>query len=350
MKQTEPQARLYPMKKREGFIPAVQRYSAVHPDNVSTLSVVYLGVQSTSNNRRIQEDFIEQATRLFSGDAAPVLFDFAHYKDPDSYNTTLAVAYWYGEEAAAQWRSSEVVEQWWNDPAKDNLPVGYFRESFTASIDHAETILFKELARGLSACPMSKVEPMGESGYWGGARDRIPASAYDLLETPHKEPLAPVADCQSFGKRLCVEPPANMVLIRSGASWSECGSEQLQSYQQNLKPVLDEGMEYLRQNPIDTGCCCLRQLDSLDLQGQPLSENYCAGYFLSMEHLETWAMEHPTHLAIYGQAQRERTKYKEKLELRTYHEIYVIDRESSFEYINCHPNTGLLPWFETSKN
>jgi len=34
------------------------------------------------------------------------------------------------------------------------------------------------------------------------------------------------------------------------------------------------------------------------------------------------------------------------LELRTYHEVYVIDRHTRFEYVNCHPETGLLPYFD----
>ena len=39
----------------------------------------------------------------------------------------------------------------------------------------------------------------------------------------------------------------------------------------------------------------------------------------------------------------ERTKYQDKLELRTYHEVFVLDQETDFRYLNCHGKTGLLP-------
>jgi len=42
----------------------------------------------------------------------------------------------------------------------------------------------------------------------------------------------------------------------------------------------------------------------------------------------------------------ERKKYQEKLELRTYHEVYVVDGETTFEYVNCHNQTGLIPFFD----
>lgn len=347
---TAPPKRLYPMNKRDGFVPAVQRYSAEHPEDVSAVSIVYLGMQSSAIDPGARTEFIEQINGLFGGEHGPILFDFAHFMDPAHYDTLFAVAYWYDPEAARQWAGSSAVNQWWTDPTKDAGTVGYFREAFTASVDHTETILFKEFVRGLSACPMTRIKAMGESGYWGAARDRISASAHDRLDTPHAAPLQQATDRQSTGRRLRVSAPANLVLIRSGVSWTDCGEEQLNSYLENLKPLLDEGMEHLRQNPVDTGCCCMRQVDSLDKQGETVTENFCAGYFQSLQHLESWAKEHPTHLAIFGRAQNERTKYQERLELRTYHEVFVIDRESTFDYINCHPQTGLLPWFEIGES
>jgi len=67
------------------------------------------------------------------------------------------------------------------------------------------------------------------------------------------------------------------------------------------------------------------------------------GIFQSLGHLERWAHDHPTHLAIYARAMAERKKYQDRLELRTYHEIYVLNEATEFRYLNCHSETGLLP-------
>jgi AGZA family xanthine/uracil permease-like MFS transporter len=41
-------------------------------------------------------------------------------------------------------------------------------------------------------------------------------------------------------------------------------------------------------------------------------------------------------------------KYQDGLQLRTYNEIFVLEEDNpAFEYVNCHPRTGLLPYFES---
>jgi hypothetical protein len=57
------------------------------------------------------------------------------------------------------------------------------------------------------------------------------------------------------------------------------------------------------------------------------------------------AKDHPSHLAIYTRALAARKKYLENLQLRTYNEIFIVDAGNPpFEYFNCHPRTGLLPY------
>ncbi|WP_267873812.1 phenylacetaldoxime dehydratase family protein [Hyphomicrobium album] len=57
-------------------------------------------------------------------------------------------------------------------------------------------------------------------------------------------------------------------------------------------------------------------------------------------HLESWAESHHTHLRIFGTFMR----LVEKLpNLKLYHEVSVFDADAQhYEYINCHPNTGLM--------
>lgn len=44
----------------------------------------------------------------------------------------------------------------------------------------------------------------------------------------------------------------------------------------------------------------------------------------------------------------ERKKYQEKLELRANHEVYVVDGGATFDYVNYHNRTGLIPSFDPS--
>ncbi len=337
--------RCYPMQKKPGFTPAVQRYSAEFPDDISAFRVCYLGVQGRTLSASDSRQFLDIASTLFNQPDGPLLFDFAQYTDPQSYDTIFATAYWSDKNSYKKWLNNSVYREWWNDIKKDKGDLGYFRESIEVSTSSLETIAFKEYIRGLAACPRHKIKPMGESGYWGAARDRIPASGFNKLESSLIDAVPQPNTRPSIGKRLRIRLPQNIVVIRSGVSWRDCGEEQLTSYEKNLKPKLDLGMEFLRQNPVESGCLNMRQVDVIDSEGKLEKESFCLGYFASLQHLESWSRNHPSHLAIFGQAQKERQKYKDRLELRTYHEIFVVDRDADLDYVNCHHLTGLIPYF-----
>ena len=337
--------RRYPMAKPEGFKPAVQRYSAVMEPKVDRFQVLSFGIQTAPDDDASLTDFLDQVSVLLDRDDGPAHHDFASFVDERGAMNCFTTAYWPDRRTYEAWAASTAVRDWWSDPNKRSGDCGYFWEPLPAAVELLETIAFKEYLRGLSACPMSSVEPMSESGYWGAARDRIPGSATDRLDAPDHT-LSPVEQTvPTAGNHMVVQPPDRYVLIRSGVSWEDCGPEQLASYEENVRPKLDAGMEFLRTNPVEAGCWSLRQVDVITADGAPTKETYVAGHFLSLAHLERWAHNHPTHLAIYGQAQKERVKYQDSLELRTYHEVYVVDEPASFEYINCHDTTGALGLF-----
>lgn len=310
------------------------------------MTVLYIGQQCTNPGEQVFTRFRQEMVELFNESDKPDLYDFAVFTDTLGFKNQFAVAYWTQHQQYKNWSTSSAMTNWWSDADKNNGTVGYFWEAFECSVDHTETVAFKEYIRGLSACPSGNIKATGESGYWGAARDRIPASGHDRLDSSLQGELVRNSHRRTSQKRVRINPPTNLVLIRSGVSWEDCGEEQLDSYQKNLRPALDLGMEYLRQNPIESGCCHLRQVDVITDLGESTCENYCAGYFLSLKHLEHWVSKHPTHLEIFGQAQKERIRYQENLELKTYHEVYVIDKSTHFEYINCHHETGLLPYFD----
>ncbi|WP_409035782.1 phenylacetaldoxime dehydratase family protein [Pseudomonas corrugata] len=66
-------------------------------------------------------------------------------------------------------------------------------------------------------------------------------------------------------------------------------------------------------------------------------------HFDELAHLEDWAKTHSTHLAIFGGFMRYVRVLDFQVALRLYHEVSVIPADAQcFEYINCHPGSGLL--------
>jgi hypothetical protein len=330
--------RVYPLRRPEGHKPPIPRYSAILPQR-DKVAVLFMGIQARDAEALREVAFAQLPGA--AGDTAPVYVDFAGFTDPQGYLNRVAALYWLKAEDFSAWsKLPEVVE--WRARIARLSSVGLWWEPVAVDADYMETIAFKEFLRGFSGCPVGFSTTEG-TGYWGAARDRIPAAAYDLFE-PSVEPSEPQANTSKILSRK-IQPPKNMTVIRSGVSWEHCEGEQLKDYQERIRPALDAGMEYLRNNPRDTGCFALRQVNCVSPAGDEIAEGYSLGAFVSLGHLESWAKDHPSHLAIYTRAMAARRKYQDKLQLRTYNEIFIVEENNPpFEYFNCHPRTGLLPY------
>ena len=220
--------------------------------------------------------------------------------------------------------------------------VGLWWEPVVVDAPRMETITFKEFRRGFSGCPHMGLTSTDQPAI--GARRAIAFPAPRTIASSRRS-RPRIAGAASGVSYRAIVPPKNLCVIRSGVSWEKCEGEQLKDYQQRIKPKLDAGMSYLRNNPRETGCFSLRQVDCIDGDGRKLAEGYSLGAFVSMGHLEAWSKDHPSHLAIYTSALAARKKYQDKLQLHTYNEIFILDDGNPpFEYFNCHPQTGLLPF------
>ena len=245
----------------------------------------------------------------------------------------VAAIYWLKAKDFGAWSKLPEVVEWRARIAKLSS-VGLWWEPVAVDADYMETIAFKEFLRGFSGCPVGFATTEG-TGYWGAARDRIPAAAYDLFE-PVDVAAQPEEGAAKIPYRK-VQPPKNMTVIRSGVSWEHCEGEQLKDYQERIRPALDAGMDYLRNNPRDTGCFALRQLGCVSPSGDDIAEGYSLGAFVSLGHLKSWAKDHrqPSR-DLHPRTGRAAKKYQEKLQLRTYNEISSSTANNPpFEYFNC---------------
>ena len=329
--------RRFPLNQPEGHKAPVPRYSAAVAAKVA---VLFLGLQTKADALPDAglTDFLARAT---GETAAPVYIDQATYTDLQGYVNRVAALYWLDIAQFRSWLESPSVKDW-RARMRGETSVGLWWEPVVVDARRMETITFKEFRRGFSGCPAMGLQSTDHTGYWGAARDRIPGAADDRFEaTVSTSERCPITGA-SYRQ---VQPPKNMCVIRSGVSWEKCDGDQLKDWRERIKPKLDAGMTYLRENPAETGCFSLRQVESISPDGAKIAEAYSLGAFVSMGHLETWSKDHPSHLAIYTSALAARKKFQEKLQLHTYNEIFILEADNPpFEYFNCHPQTGLLPF------
>ena len=279
-----------------------------------------------------------------SGANAPARVERAEHATREGTRATLTIAYWLDPAAYDAW-AVQGFDAWWRDDARLAEPGGYALEVMTIPADRLETIFGHREPRGATHTGQTMLGPIAEHLYWGAMRDRIPASAQDALASAWGHNLPPMRDGATRGKRLRLEPPENLCVIRSGQNWGDCDADELAMYDTSVRPALHAGMRYLRDHPEETGCLDLRFANEIE-DGVPSKRAFGLGFFLSLGHLEAWAAHHPTHLDIFERMVALGTERGERLGLKLWHEVFVLPAQGQrFEYVNCPAGTGLLGYF-----
>jgi aldoxime dehydratase len=342
--------RVIPARKPPGHEPAAPRFTLRWQQPVGELVCEYCAIQAQDLSPAGQGQFLELATRGFAEPDGPSAHEVMNCRDEAGHTNAVAVGYWTDATAHARWSLRSEFSAWFaSDERLAETECGYWRETILVPYDRHETIYSAPGYRiGLGRTDGSVIVPMTTNGYFGAARDRIPLSAIDRLESPLKDNPPRARPVETRGRRLRAMAPHNICALRSGQFWDGAGPEQLGDYTDNLQPKLMRGMDYLTGHKEETGTLSLRVMTNLDPNGKPRSETSVLAYFLSLEHLEAWAKSHETHLDIYRHAIAMNRKYKERREVVTWHEVFIMHASSSFEYVNCHPDTGFLPYFAVS--
>ncbi|CAI8943155.1 phenylacetaldoxime dehydratase family protein [Pseudomonas sp. IT-P294] len=269
----------------------------------------------------------------------PLSHDLTHHTDNSGYDNLMIVGYWKDPAAYCRWlRTPEVIE-WWSSEDRVSDGLGYFREIVAPRAEQFETLYgFRDELPGVGAVMDSISDEIEEHGYWGSMRDRFPISQTDWM-APCGE-LTVIAGDPAKGGRVVVQGHDNIALIRSGQDWADAGDDERSLYLNEILPTLQAGMDFLRDSGKDLGCYSNRFVNYIDLDGNFLNLSYNIGHWRSLEKLERWAESHPTHLRIFVTFFRVATSLSK---LRLYHEVSVSDaKDQVFEYINCHPQTGML--------
>ncbi|MEV6344314.1 phenylacetaldoxime dehydratase family protein [Actinoplanes sp. NPDC051851] len=334
--------RLRPARRPAGHQPRAPRWTVGYPAPFTAVVADYLAVQVPSV--AAADEFRSLLGRA-GEPAAPESSELLTTVDAEGLLNVVHLGYWTDAAQHARWVERSAPGRWFRslDPAV--IDFGAWHEVIRVAPDRAEMI-FSDPRRpfGYAACPGMTIDEMTTNGYYGAARDRLPISAVDDLDAPaphlrHREP-AP-----SRGARLRAVTGLNTAVIRSGQHWERAEGDQLDDYLTELQPKLDRGMDHLAGHRDATGTMSLRVLTSVDPATlAPRRETSTLAYFHSLRDLEEWAESHATHAAIYEHAIAKNRQYGADRTVTTWHEVFVLPESSSYEYVNCHPGTGILEY------
>jgi hypothetical protein len=344
-----PAERITPLRKPINFKPAVQRWSHQLPPGEKQFRVAVFGAEASDNaalDRHPLHDWVRRY--LIDHPAGPTCLQHARSRAISGSETHLVHAYWVSEARFAAWRAD--ADAWWQAPERLQGEFGCWREILRIPRDRQESLYWLDFPIGLSVSPEVSLYPTPYCGYYGAMRDRLFAAAGDRLDPAPGAALIPQAGRAGFGQHWSVRPPHNLAVIRGGSSWGFMDAEQHADYDAQLRVPVTNGMDYLDQNPLPSGCASMRWQCSTDAKGHDEPDEYAHAYFLSLGHLEDWSENHASHAAIFSAAIRRYRHYGAANQLRTWHEVFILpEGDQCFEYVNCHPSTGLLPWFEAEQ-
>ena len=338
--------RTYPLKRPKGHRPPVTRWTLRLPHDVIRIFTLYIGVQSHSSQsqvRRDAEDIIDGI--LLSQN--PIMDTFRVTNGFDIVDSKVWVLYFTQKEDFDAVLQKFTLIDIWRKLGENKDKVGLWIEHFSAPVERLETNYARlDHKPGLAQLPGIEQPEHGLTAYWGAGRDRIPASAHDLFETP-KHISVPTKTPKGFSERLTGTNYDNMCHIRSGQWWELCDDEERISYETNLQEKLMGGMQYLWDNPEETGTIGLRFLQNLDDQGELINETCGAGFHKNWKDLERWSSRHPSHLAIFNGMMAHAKKFGDGRKFMTWHEVWIFKAgEVRFEYVNCDPKTGVIRYVE----
>jgi hypothetical protein len=342
--------RTVPAKIAEGYEPLFPGFASRFPEKAAGLVIGIIGAQFPSQSQ--VDDAVVPKLESFASAAGGVSYsEWASGTDAKGFYNLTMLAYWPSKEVYESWSVESGFKQWWEGIDANETKNGWFLEVLSPSVDRLETIFsHKDAREGVAYLEEAQVGPIREHIYWGSMRDRLPASQTDELQGEKKEQTSSTNGNNSNGEekprtRVQVHGKKNLAVIRSGQDLSTALPEERKLYEDDLAPVLEKGMSFLRDEGESIGCHSCRFMDVIDGKTREANKDRTFGlaYFDDLASLEYWSKEHPTHIAIFGGFMQYAHKLQGNISLRLFHEVLVLKPEQQFfEYIACHPRTGML--------
>ncbi|TDZ61835.1 Phenylacetaldoxime dehydratase [Colletotrichum trifolii] len=313
--------RTVPARQPPGFKPSFELYTSRFPKTTKDLVMAVIGAQyataAKNNGEAIRTISAFISSDVVNPTSRPGFYEVAAVTDNRGFFNIAVLAYWTSKQSYNDWATTSGFCIWWNGLGPDqDVRDGWFLEIFFPTIERLETVFSTAVPEGVAHLRESTTGPIQEHVYWGSRRVRVP-----------------------------FQVAKNLAVIRSGQDWSAAVPEERQIYLDSMQRPLNKGMDYLRDRGNEVGCLSCRFMEIVDpvtAEGGT-DRTFCLAYFDNLASLEGWSREHETHLAIFAEFAKYAKRLGDKMSLRLFHEVLVLEeKQQFFECVDCHEGSGIL--------
>lgn len=331
-----------PRSRPDDYVPPYPAFTSRYPADQPEIVLAQVGVQSLApaSGRTLFERILGLAQR--AGGGRPQHAETGWHVDSAGYRNDIALLYWkHAGDMRAFWERPD-VRDWLDAPLGG--PVGWWREALHAPVSSLDANYSVEKATWGSGRYVTQTEEQFH-GYYGSMRDRTADFLRGAADgSPGQIAFGPRAD--SFGRRLRVQAPDRVCLIRAAFGWDAALPEEQRAFMQEMFPVYRAGAHYLRDHPLETNCIGARMVEEIHAGESNGVQSETLAWFLTLQDLERWTHHHRTHAAIYHGVFELMRRFDFRMRLNLGHEVVVVPQgQATLEYCNCHPLTGFLPFF-----
>lgn len=314
------------------------------PPGVEHLVFGMYGVQSP--DPVVRDRFIQALSAYCALPGGPGRIERCQFVDSAGYDCDMLVTYGTDPAANAQWWARDDINRWWRALFENADPeTGYWREVSNTRRERFNYAAGTEDRVGSAA--ILPIAPSKTFGYWGAYRDRIPASVDDDFASPLAQ-TPPRRVNETRGRIVSVRVPDNLCVIREGQGWGDCATEEKTVWDERMADVIDEWVDFLGSDPQATGCMTIRSCREHDVaSGAAQSRQSQFAFLLSLGHIEHAARTQVAHLAVHGAFIKMHRDAEFTPRMHVWVEVHILKApDLCTEYMNCHPDTGLLPFFD----
>lgn len=318
---------------------------AVFPPNVDHMVYSMFGVQSKdpAEARQWADKMLAQ---LGGSDGKNQHFERGRFTDRWGFHTELLMGYSLGKSAYEKVAGSAAFKKWWGDlPVNAGKDLGFFKE-----VAHCRKDYYEYATGGpdkVAAAALLDLEGSDKFGYWGAYRDRVPASVHDKF-LPSIEAMPDERNDATKGRRLTVTTPDNLCFIREGQGHANSSPEEKEVWETSMENKINRWIQYLGDDPAKTGCISIRDCEEYEEGTGEVNQRFCQNaYLISLAHIERAAKTVCEHTELRQGLIDMFTEPKFTPQMHLYVEVQILQSsEMEIEYVNCHPKTGFLRFFE----
>jgi hypothetical protein len=316
------------------------------PEGASHIVYAIYGVQSKSPE--ITKQHAETLAALLGADGGAQQIERGSHVDAQGFYTELVMGYWLNREPYWAFSKQSDFSKWWDelpvDPVSD---LGFFKE---VALTHKERFNYAAGTEDkVASAAILGLQGSDKFGYWGSYRDRLPASKDDQFNTPLESMPAERNDATK-GRRLTTQLPDNICFIREGQGLANCGEAEREIWNTQMAKRVGRWTKFLSDDPENTGCISIRDCLEFDTKTGVKNDRQSQNAFLlSLDKIERAARTVCEHLEVRKSFINMYTEPKFTPQMHVWVEVHILKSDDlEVEYINCHPQTGFLRFFEST--